>query len=633
MLQKMRDRTQSLGFKVLVGIIVFVLAVFGFGAVNLFVTGDPEVARVNGVGITQGQLATQTERERRRIAGQMGADFDPALIDPVRLQEAVLEQLIARALLQQAAEDFGVAVSRAHVDRVLVSNPTFQANGEFRPDYYRQMVQSLGYTPQGFIEETAQMMALEQIQTAITATAFLGSRELEVHAGLLGQRRDVAYLPFTIDRFRDQVTVTDDDVMLRYQEDQRQYMTRESVDVEYVTLALEDLLNDPSIQITEEEVLGAYEAERAMAPQEEERRARHILLESNDQRSSQQALEQLQEIMARVEADEPFAELAEQYSEDPGSAAQGGDLGFAGRGVYTPAFEDALFALDEPGAVSDPVETEFGYHLIKLEDVRIHEYPSLEEMRPEIERTLRRGEAEALYSQRLREMDNLAFEQPGSLEAIESELGFTAETVAGVTREDGRGPFATPAVRDRLFSNDVLVNRFNSPAVEYAPERSVVMRVTDRRMPEPIALEQVADDIRQEIETERASTLAREAHAAALARLHAGESTAEVAAAYAANWQTFELVRRTALEVPRAVLQVAFELPRPPANDKSLGQALLADGGLAVVAVSRVRDGDLPSLTETEVAGMQQFLADRAANLELGALFQTLQDQASIRRP
>ncbi|MFU8814820.1 MAG: SurA N-terminal domain-containing protein [Pseudomonadales bacterium] len=633
MLQKMRDQTQSLAFKVLVGIIVFVLAVFGFGAVNLFVGGDPEVARVNGIGITEGELARQTERERRRIAGQMGADFDPTLIDPVRLQESVLEQLIGRALLQQAAEDFGVTVSRAHVDRVLVNNPAFQANGEFQPEFYRQTVQALGYTPQGFIDETAQLMALEQIQTAIADTAFLTERELAFHAGLLGQRRDVAYLPFTVDRFRAQVTVTDEDVQLRYQEDQRRYTTRESVDVEYVTLALEDLLGDPAIEVTEEAIANAYEAERAMAPPDEERRARHILLETNGQRSLEQARAMLQEIRARLEADESFADLAEEFSEDPGSAVAGGDLGFAGRGIYTPAFEEALFALEEPGEISEPVQTEFGYHLIKLEDVRTREFPSLEEMRPEIERTLRLSEAEALYSQRLREMDNLAFEQPGSLEAIEEELGLTAERVEGVTRDQGPGPFADPAVRDRLFTTDVLVNRFNSPAVEYQPNEAVVMRVVERHPPEPIPLESVADDIRDEIETERATSLAREAHSSALARLRAGESTAEVAADYATNWQTFELVRRTAAEVPRSVLQTAFSLPRPPANDKTLGQAGLPDGGLAVVAVSRVRDGELAALSESEVAGMRRFLEDRAANLELGALFQTLQDQASIRRP
>jgi len=217
MLQKMRDQTQSFAFKVLVGLIVFVLAVFGFGAFNLFVTGDPEVASVNGEGITQNELATATERERRRLANRMGEEFDPGMIDPVRLQGAVLEQLIARKLLAQAADDLGVAVSRERVDQVVVSNAAFQAGGEFQSDMYRQAVRAMGYTPQGFLDDTAELMALEQLQTTISDSAFLTRRELNLHAALLGQRRDVAYLPFEVDRFRDQVSVSDEEVRLRYE--------------------------------------------------------------------------------------------------------------------------------------------------------------------------------------------------------------------------------------------------------------------------------------------------------------------------------------------------------------------------------------------------------------------------------
>jgi len=514
---------------------VFVLAVFGFGAFNLFVGGEPEIASVNGIGITQNDLAIQTERERRRIAGQMGADFDPTLIDPVRLQEAVLEQLIARALLQQAAEDFGVGVSRTQVDRTLIETPAFHVAGQFHPEYYRQTVQAMGYTPQTFVEETSRLLALDQMQAAISETSFLGSAELNLHAGLLAQRRDIAYLLFTVDRYRDQVTVADEEVETHYQEHLREYMTPETVDVAYVTLAQEDMLDDPAIVVSEEQVVEAYEAERALAPAEEERRARHILLELNAERGPDAARQQLEEIRARVEAGASFEEIAAEVSEDPGSAAEGGDLGYAGRGIYMEPFEQALFALDGSGALSEPVQTEFGYHLIQLVDVRVNEYPSLEEARAEIERTLREQQVVALYAERLRELDNLAFEQPQSLEAIESALGLPRQLAEGVTRNDGPGPFAVPEVRERLFGTEVLVNRYNSAAVEYAPGRAVVLRVEERHMPEAIPLDAVADEIRTGIETERARNLAIQAHNDAVSRLNAGEATARVAADHGLN--------------------------------------------------------------------------------------------------
>jgi peptidyl-prolyl cis-trans isomerase D len=609
-----------------------VLAIFGFGAFNLFVTGEPEVATVNGEGITESQLATATERERRRMAAQMGEEFDPGMIDPVRLQGAVLEQLIARRVLGQGAEDLGMRVSRARVDDMLVSNPSFQVDGQFQGDVYRQTVQAMGYTPQSFVEETSEMMALQQLQEGIVDSAFLTRRELNVHAGLLGQRRDIAYLPFEVDRFREQVTVTEDEVRLRYEENQRVYMTEESVDVAYVILSRGDLVDDPSIAIPEDAVRSAYEAERASAPPEQERRSRHILLETGEERTPEQAVATLEEIKARVEGGESFADIAREISEDPGSAADGGDLGFAGPGVLDPAFDEALFALEAPGDVSDPVQTEFGYHLIRLEEVRDHEYPAFEVARADIERRLRREEADALYAERLRELDNLAFEQPDGLATIEERLGLAIQSTEGVTREAGPPPFDDPQVRERLFTGDVLDRRFNSAAAEIGEGRAVVMRVTDRHEPEPISFEEVADAIRDEIETERARALAQEAFDDARSRLESGESVSDVATAHEVNWQTFELVRRNAAEVPRAVVQEAFLLPRPGADGKSIGQAALPAGGIALVTVTRVRDGQVDALTEAELNGMRTFLADRTSRLEFAALFETLREAAAIRR-
>lgn len=632
MLQKMRDQTQSTAFKVLVGVIIFVLAVFGFGAFNLFVTGEPEVASVNGEGITQNELAAATERERRRLAAQMGEDFDPSLIDPVRLQGAVLEQLISREVLQQGAEDLGVAVSRARVDEMLVTNPNFQVGGQFQASLYRQAVQSMGYTPAQFVDETAEMMALQQLQNSVSESSFLTRRGLNTHAQLLSQRRDIAYLPFEIDRFREQVTVTDEEVRLQYDENQRAYMSDESVDVAYVTLARDDLIDDPTIEIAEEDVRSAYEAERSAAPAEEERRSRHILLETGEERTAEQARQQLSDIRSRVQAGESFADIAREVSEDPGSAAEGGDLGFAGRGIFDPEFEQALYGLEAPGDVSEPVETAFGYHLILLEEIRRNEYPSFETARADVEQRLRREQAETVYEERLRQLDQLAFEHPNSLETIQQEMGLERRTVEGITRQQGPSPFDAPEVRQRLFTADVLEKGFNSAAVETGEDSAVVMRVTEHHEPEPIAFETMADDIRSGIETERAQALARDAFEEARASLASGTSTATLADTYGGNWQTFEAARRNDQQVPRAVLQQAFALPRPGESGKSIGEASLPGGGMALVTVTRVQDGEMQALTESELNGMRGFLEDRVERLEFNALFETLQKQASIER-
>ncbi|HEX7037247.1 MAG TPA: SurA N-terminal domain-containing protein [Pseudomonadales bacterium] len=631
MLQKLREQTNSLVFKVIVGALIVTMAVFGFGAFNLFVTGEPEVASVNGEGITESELAAATERERRRLAAQMGEDFDPSLIDPVRLQASVLEQLIARRVLRDIADDLGMDVSRERVDELLVSNPTFQIDGRFQASVYRQAVQAMGYTPQGFLDETRELMTLQQLQNGVAGSALLTKRELNLHASLLGQRRDVAYLPFETDRFRERVEVSDDEVRLRYDENQQAYMTEEAVDVAYVMLTADALLDDPAIQVTEADLRSAYDSQRESAPPDEERRSRHILLEVGEKRSAEQAVAELEEIKARIEAGESFAEIAKTVSEDPGSAAQGGELGFAGRGVFDAAFEEALFALEQPGDVSEPVRTEFGVHLIQLEEVRRNEFPSFEAKRDELERQLRREKAQELYQERLRELDNLAFENPTSLDPVKDALKLEVQHATGVTRSAGPPPLDDPQVRGRLFVPEVLQNGFNSAAVEVGDGRAIVMRVTEHHPPEPIPFEEVADDIRGEIEMERARVLAQEAFEAARAELEAGTSAAAVASEHGGNWQRFELVRRDAAQVPRAVLQAAFALARPPEGGKAVGRAELPTGP-ALVTVTRVQDGDVAALTEGELNGMKAFLGDRAARLEFGALYETARSGASVRR-
>jgi peptidyl-prolyl cis-trans isomerase D len=632
MLEKMRAQSQSFAFKVLLGILVFVLAVFGFGAFNLFSTGDPDLARVDGESITQGMVAVQAERERRRLAAQFGEQFDPGMIDPVRLQSAVLEQMITRTLLRQAADDLGLGASDTSVAATIRRNPNFQVDGKFEQGRYRLVAQGLGYSPQDFLDETREMLALEQLQSGIADSTLVTDQDLRDYARLLGQRRDLAYLPFPVDRFAEQVKVTDEEIAERYEENKAEYVTEEAVDLDVVELKVDDLLDDPSIEVTEDAIRQAYETDRAAAPAGEERRSRHILLTVNDQRDAAATEAEIKSLRARIEAGESFADVAKAASEDPGSAPQGGELGFAGRGVFDPAFEEALFALGAPGALSEPVKSEFGYHLIQLEEVRQVEYPAFELARTEIEQRLRREQAEALFAERVREIDNLAFEQPGSLDGVTTELGLAARQVAGVTRNQGPDLFAAEALRKAAFADEVLEKGFNSAAIEYEPGHVVVLRVAERHPSEQIPLEKVSDRLRDQLVSERARALAEEARAAAQAKLEAGEPVAEVALASGANWQRFEAVARGAQEIPREVMDVAFRLDRPAEGGKTVGSAELAGGGTAVVTVTRVQDGNLESMSESEVKSLRQLVADRTARLDLGGFYETLQRDADITR-
>ncbi len=631
MLQKLRDQTQSFAFKVLVGAIIFVLAIFGFGAFNLFLTTDPSVASVNGEDITQTALTVEAERERRRLAAQFGENFDPNMIDPAMLQNSVINQLISRILLSQAAEELGVGASDKQINEIVTSNPNFLIDGAFEENTYRRVVNMLGYTPTEFLSLTADLIGVEQLRNGIIETAFSTEWELREHARILSQRRDIAYLAFSETDFLDQADVSEDDVRVRYEENLLDYMTEESVDVAFVELTLDALLDDPAIEISEDDVIAGYEREKAASLGDEQRDSRHILLQITDERSPEQAVAELESLRARIEAGESFAELAAEYSEDPGSKAAGGDLGPVSRGLFAPEFEEALWAL-EVGQLSDPVQTDFGVHLIELKEVIATEFPSLEEMRAEITEGLKRAEAERVFIDRVRELDNLAFEQPESLDGISSALGLEIQTANAVTQTSGSGIFGNVTLRESLFTSEVLDQGFNTPAVEYLENRAVVSRVMMRHEPETIPFEQVAEDIRAEIAGEQARLALENAHADALARVQSEENVSVIANDLGLAWQTRELARRNEIGVPSEVLSAAFELPRPSAG-KQVGSAQGVDGTRYVITMTRVEDGDLSTMTEAEIQGIRQFLATRTQTMDFDSYYQALEQDASISRP
>ncbi len=631
MLQKLRDQTQGTTFKIIVGALVFALAFFGFGAFVL-TPGEPEIASVNGDAITQTMLANETDRERRRMLMRFGEQLDPNLIDPALLQASVLEQLIGRALLRQTIDDLNIVASQSQIDELVVGNPNFQVDGVFNADLYRRNVQALGFSPPDYLDEVALSLSLDQLRGGITDTGVLTDWEMRLLSKLMKQRRDVAYLPFTVAHFSEGVEVGEDEIATYYDEHHLAFMTEESVDVAYVELTSDQLLDDESIVIPEDAMLREYETEKTDVAGGEQRRSSHILLRVDDERTEDNAIALLADIKKRIERGASFAELAENYSEDPGSADVGGELGSVGKGIFDPDFERALWALEE-GQLSDPVKSEFGYHLIRLDGIEMHAYPTFEEQREAIELRLRRAVAVELFFDRVRELDNLAFEQSSNLEGITLALGLQELQVQNVTRTAGEGVFVNANLRDTLFQDDVLLDGNNTAAIEYEDNRAVVARVTSRYQSELKSLDTVRIEVRETLTEAAAKAALRTARDAAYARVMADESVAEVADTYDLEWQTFELTGRSGSPVQAQVLTVAFDLPRPPEGDKSVGKATLGEAGEAVVTVTRVVDGDLSTMTDSEVERLRNLFSSRTSRLDFAAVYKALEAQADITRP
>jgi len=634
MLQKMREKAQGTAAKILVGVIIFVLALFGFGAFEAFRTQEPPAATVNGEEISQDALALETERQRQRILGQLGEDAPPEALDPGLLQASVLEGLVNRTLLLQAADDLQLGVSQAQVDRLILTTPQFQTDGRFDADLYQRLIAQNGHNPVSYRRELATSIVLLQLNAAISETGTVTALERRQLASLLSQRRDLAFATFDPKDLADDVRVEDAEATEYYGARLDEFVTEETVDVEYVKLALADLVEDAASEVSEEDVAALYESDRAAFAPQERRHAAHILLETGEgtdgmTRTVAEAEAELRAIKERVQAGESFAEIATAVSEDRGSAAGGGDLGFAGKGVYAPEFESALWALS-PGEISDPVRTDFGVHLIQLLAVREDAYPELAEVHDELALRLRKQRAEETFSEQVRELDRLAFESPDGLAALAQTLGLEVETADGVTRDSGSGPFERARVREAAFTEDVLERGLNSPAIE-EDGTAVVLRVGTHHPAAQLPFDEVADIVRARLIEEKSRALARSRAEDVQGRLLAGEPVAAVTDDDIA-WKVVEDARRQIPDVPPAVLHEAFRLPRPAAEGRSVGIAELPDRAAAVVVVTRVSEGDYSMLSESERRTLDEQLVRRAGNRDLSSLFETVRDDASIKR-
>ncbi len=424
------------------------------------------------------------------------------------------------------------------------------------------------------------------------------------------------------------VTVTEPQVAARYEERKADYQTPESVNLQYVQLSLPDVA--AGVQVTEEGLHGFYDqvaAERYASA--ERRRARHILIEAGtDDAAAKAKAEKLAE-EARGGAD--FAALASQNSDDPGSKGQGGDLGWATRDSFVAPFAEALFAMNT-GEVRGPVKTQFGYHIIKLEAVEAATQRPFEEVRTELEADYRREQAQSAFYERSQELADESFAALSELESVAKKLGLELRTVEGFSRKGGGALGADRKVIDAAFSDDVLQERQNSPAISVGEESVVVLRVTDHKPPAQRTLDEVRAEIESSLRAEAAGKAAEAAAGAAAAKLAAGAPLADVAKELNAQPSGVMTVARNTEALPPELLKSVFSVAAPAAGTTAAGAATLANGNAAAFVINAVRPGTMPTVDAAQMAEFVQQAAGQTAITEFMAYVAELERNAKVVR-
>ena len=622
MLQNIRDNSQGWIAKTIIGVIVALMALTGFDAIFRATSTSQDAAKVNGEEITTNELSQAVDMQRRQLIQQLGKDFDPALLDDKMLHDAALKGLVDRKLLLQGAADSKFAFSEAALDQQILQTPEFQVDGKFSADRFDQVIRQLGFSRLQFRQMLTQEMLIGQLRAGLAGSAFVTDAQVDAFARLEKQTRDFATLTFKADIAA--AKVTDDEVKAHYDEHAKEFMSPEQVVLDYVELKKSSFFDQ--VQVKDADLQAAYQKE--IGNLAEQRRAAHILIEVNDKLNEAQAKAKVEEIQQRLAKGEDFAALAKEFSQDPGSSSKGGDLGYAGKGVYDPAFEKALYDLKKD-QVSGPVRSDYGWHLIKLLGVEAPSVPSFASLKDKLTHELKSQQVEQRFVDVTKQLEDSAFEASDLVQPAQ-ELKLKVQTTAPFGREGGEGLTSNRAVIQAAFSPEVLEEGSNSAPLELDPETVVVVRMKEHRQPEQLPLESVASSIRAQLIKNHATEAVKTKGAELVTGLRDGK-IALAAKQNGQSWKVLEAVTRSQEGIDPVVLQALFRMPKPLGKDKpSYTSLTLADGSFVVVRLNGVNEAAAP--TADEKAQYRRFLASRAGQQDFAAYRAQLQSKAKITR-
>ncbi len=623
MLQNIRDNSQGWIAKTIIGVIIALLALTGFDAIFNATSNRQNAAEVNGDEITLDQLSEAVNMQRRQLQQQLGKDFDASLLDEKLLREAALKGLIERKLLLQAAGDADFAFSQGALDQLILQTPEFQVDGKFNADRFDQVIRQMNYNRLQFRQMLEQEMLIGQLRAGLAGSGFVTDAEVEAFARLEKQTRDFATLTLKADPAA--VSVSDEELKTYYDAHVDQFKSAEQVVIEYVELKKAAFFDQ--VEAKEEDLKAQYQKE--ISNLAEQRQAAHILVEVNDKLNEEQAKAKIEQVKQRLDKGEDFAALAKEFSDDSGSAANGGDLGFAAPGVYEPAFEESLYALKQ-GEVSAPVRTQYGWHLIKLLGVQAPEVPSFESLKPKLEHDIKAQQVEQRFVEVSKELEDAAFEA-SDLAQPAQELKLEVKTSAPFGREGGERLTANRQVLQAAFSPEVLEDGANSSAIELDPDTVIVLRVKEHKKPEQLGLDKVGDSIRQHLMGQKAGEAAKAKGDALIASLREGKTPVEQAQE-GQSWNVVEAATRSQEGVEPLLLQTLFRMPKPAAADRPEFTGVKLNNGDYVVI--RLNGVNVPEekLSEQEKAMYSRFLASRSGQQDFAAYRRQVEEKAKIER-
>ena len=624
MLQAIREKAQGWIAYAIVGFISIPFALWG---VNQYFDGGGElnVITINDRDVTQREFRQAYSDQRRNLQQLMGENYRPELIDEDRVREQVIDNLVENELLITSADNRGFRISDAQVAQVIQSESSFQRDGRFERTLFEQYLRSQGESADSFGYRLKSIMLRNQMQGGIAGSDFVAPKALNRLENLRSQKREIEYVVIPKDQFAEGKP-SDSEIAAYYEENKPRFLTAEQVRVEYLELKLADIA---ATMTPDETVLRQrYEEQKTRFGTPEDRQVAHILVTVDDETNEEQAKAKAESLRKRILGGERFEDLAKKESQDPGSADQGGDLGFIGHGIVDAELEKAAYAMGLSD-VSEPVRSAFGYHILVVNAVKPGSIKSFETVKEQLKKEMQREMAESQFFEQAEQLATAAYENPETLSVAAERLAVKVAQSDWFSREGGDGIARNPRVIAAAFSDDVLNRKNNSEPLELSAEHYVVVRILEHKPSRQQTLDEVRDQIISSMSVDMAKQRARDKGRALAQQLKDGARLVELAAAEGLELKKPAPVSRTDGEIAAELRGLVFQLAAPDAGTVSVGGVSLGNGDYAVVALTGVAT-DVAKESETAAALKDAVLQARGQSA-VRATIESMRAKAKIR--
>jgi peptidyl-prolyl cis-trans isomerase D len=629
MMESLRKHVKGwLGMVIIVGISL------SFALVGLqSYTGDgteQPVAEVADRKIYQGDVNNAYQQRVSQLKEQYADQYSPDLFSEEALRNESLNQLVQEQLILHTVDSDGYEVSDQAVLKVISELEAFQTNGQFDKSLYEQLLRAKGLTSTGFVQQVKVGLIRDQFVRGIVDTTLVDDSEINDFYRLNNQVRDVEYITLPLESKTKLVSVTDDELQKNYLQNEHLYKTPEQVSVEYVELNLANLMAD--VNPSEAELRAFYESEKQSFTAEGRRRASHILFDApsgTPEKESEEKRKLAEEVLLKIQSGEDFTVLAKQYSDDIGSAKQGGDLGIINKGMMDDVFEKTLSELTVDQS-SEVVQTPFGFHIIKLTELEESTVKSFDAAKEEIELSYKQKIAGEQFYQMSERLAELSFENPGSLDPVVDELGLKINQQVLFGKDQGEGIAANDKVRHAAFIEDFLAGN-NSEVVEVESEHLIVMHLIEHKPASTVAFEDVKGAVELAVRQYKAGVELKKEAEGLLKEVLASKSLQAAAKSKGLTVNVAGPITRNDKTAPPAVIRDAFSMSHPEDEKPSFKMSFIANGDIAIVGLNKITDGDKASIDDKSRESFKKFLERLKGEVSLAASLANLSVDADVK--